>query len=119
MKIRLYLDEDAMDDGFMDALRAQGIDVRTAGEEGTEGYSDEQQLLYAKALGRVIYSFNRGDFMALHTRFLTEGTSHSGIILAPQRRYSVGEQLRRLLLIVEARSAEELQDQVIFLSNWG
>ncbi len=119
MRLRLYLDEDAMDDGFRDALRAQGIDVRTAGEEGTEGYSDEQQLLYAKALGRVIYSFNRGGFMALHTRFLTEGTSHGGIILAPQRRFSVGEQLRRLLLIIDAKQAEEMEDQVIFLSNWG
>jgi Domain of unknown function (DUF5615) len=119
MKIRLYLDEDAMFHGFKDALRAQGIDVRTVEEEGAQGYSDEQQLLYAKALGWVIYSFNRGHFMALHTRFLTEGISYAGIILAPQNRYSIGEQLRRILLLIEAKSAEEMQNQVVFLSNWG
>lgn len=119
MKLRLYLDEDAISHELRNALRAQGIDVITATQEGTEGYSDEQQLLHATAQGRVIYTFNQGHFMALHTRFVTEGITHTGMILAPQNRYSIGEQVRRIKLIVEARSAEEMQDQVVFLSNWG
>jgi hypothetical protein len=69
MNIRLYLDEDATSKGLMNALRIQTIDFRTAREEGTEGYSDEQQLRYAESLGRVIYTFNQRDFAALHTRF--------------------------------------------------
>ncbi len=119
MKIRLYLDEDASGDGLKNALSAQGMDVRTVTEEGTRGYSDEAQLLHANALGRVIYSFNQGDFMALHTRFLIKGLAHAGVILAAQQRYSIGEQVRRILLIVDAISAEEMQDQVVFLGNWG
>jgi hypothetical protein len=30
--------------------------------------------------------------MALHTKFLTEGISHAGILIGTQQRYSVGEQ---------------------------
>jgi hypothetical protein len=119
VKIRLYLDEDAIFHELRDALRVQGIDVRTVTEEGTGGYSDEEQLLHAKTLDRVIYTFNQGHFMALHNRFLTENISHAGIIIAPQQRYSIGEQVRRLMLIAEYKSAEEMQDQVVFLSNWG
>ena len=119
MRISLYLDEDASSDGLRDALLLQQIDVRTVSEEGIRGYSDEEQLLYAKVLGRVIYSFNQADFMALHTKFLREGLSHAGIILAPQQRYSIGEQMRRIRSIMETRSAQEMENQVEFLSNWG
>ena len=119
MKIRLYLDEDATSYGLTNGLRAQFIDVRTAREEGTEGYTDEQQILYARTLGRVIYTFNQRDFAVLHTRYLTESTPHMGIVVAPQQRYSVGEQIRRLMLLIEVISAEEIQDQIVYLSSWG
>lgn len=36
MAIRLYVDEDAMDKDFVQALRAHGIDVLTALEAGEE-----------------------------------------------------------------------------------
>jgi hypothetical protein len=120
MKIRLLLDEDAMSRSLASALRSKGVEVTTVGAERREEYSDEEQLVYAAEHGLVIYTFNRKDFMALHTNFLEQGISHAGIILAPEHgRYSIGEQLRRLLLIIEARSAEELKDQAIFLSNGG
>lgn len=120
MRIRLFLDEDAMDNDLLTALRSEGVDVTTVGTEQRQGLSDEDQLLYAAGEGRVIYSFNRKDFMALHTAFLGQGLSHAGLILAPEKhRYSTGEQLRRLLLILEAKSAEEVRDQALFLSNWG
>jgi hypothetical protein len=55
--------------------------------------------------------------MPLHSRFLEEGKSHAGIILAEQRQYSIGEQLPRLLSLVATKSADEAKDQVIFLSS--
>jgi len=42
--IRLYIDEDSMDQAFIQALRARGVDVRTAYEEGLSGRSDADQL---------------------------------------------------------------------------
>lgn len=61
---------------------------------------------------RVIYSFNMGDFYYLHSVFLAEAKSHSGIILAPQQRYSIREQLRGLLKLMAEKSAEDMIKKV-------
>lgn len=42
----------------------------------------------------------------------------AGIILANQQQYSVGEQMRRILRLIAAKSAEEMRDWVEFLSAW-
>jgi predicted nuclease of predicted toxin-antitoxin system len=119
MRIRLYLDENAMDSGLVQALRNQGIDVTTVQDAQRRGDSDERQLGYATEQGRVIYSYNVKDFMVLHSRFLAHGQSHAGIILAHERDYGIGEQARRLLRIIDVLSAEEMRDQLGYLSAWG
>lgn len=119
MRIRLYFDEDSTDKDLVDALRSRGVDVITAYEEGLLGADDEQELKHAGQLERVLYSFNVRDFWRIHTHFLKKGVSHSGIILARQQLYSVGEQMRRLVRLISERSAEEMRDQVEFLSAWG
>ncbi len=118
MTIRLYVDEDAMDKALVQALRARGVDVITALDVNMIERPDEHHLAYASAQGRVLYSFNVGDFSRLHTTFLAQGKSHAGIILARQQHYSVGEQMRRLLRLIAAKSAEGMQNQVKFLSTW-
>lgn len=80
---------------------------------------DDEQLEWATMQGRVIYTCNRGDFFRLHSEWLEEGRSHAGIIFGHQQRFSVGEQLRRLLKLIETKSAEEMQNQIEFLSAWG
>ena len=115
----MYLDEDTEHRSLVAALRARGVDVLSASEADMLGRTDEEHLAYAAAQGRVICTFNRGHFYRLHTRYLTEGKSHAGVIRAPQQRYSVGEYLRRLLRLIATRSAEEMRDQVEFLSAWG
>lgn len=119
MKIRLYLDEDAMEGSLVWALRSRKVDVTTALEQGMINQPDDLHLERATALGRTLYSFNASDYLALHTDYLSQGRHHAGIILAPQQTYGVGEQLRRLLKIVAYRSAEAMQDRVEFLGAWG
>src|SRR5256712_7513027 len=113
------MDEDSMDRALVRALRARGVDVTTALDEGMIERSDAEHLDYATAQGRVLYTFNVGDFYRLHTSYLAQGKSHAGIILVRQQRYSVGEQMRRLLKLVAAKSAEEMKDSVEFLHAWG
>jgi len=100
------------------ALRSRGVDAITALEAGMIERLDEHHLEYATAQERVLYSFNVGDFYRLHTAFLAQGNAHAGIILAQQQHYAVGEQIRRLLKLVAAKSAEDMQNQVEFLSAW-
>ena len=118
MQARLYIDEDAMDDDLVQALRLRGADVQTALEAGLVGRPDEEHLAYAAEEGRVLYTFNVGDFMHLHGEYMSASRSHAGIVFGDQQRFSVGEQMRRLLRILALRSAEEMRDGYEFLSAW-
>ena len=118
MSIRLYIDEDSMDRALVRALRARGVDVATAWEEGMIERKDAEHLNYATEQGRVLYSFNQEDFYRLHTTYLAQGKSHAGIILARQQHYSVREQMRRLLGLIATKSADEMKNWVEFLSAW-
>ncbi len=73
MQARLYIDEDAMDDDLVQALRLRGVDVETALEAGLVGRPDEEQLAHAAEAGRVLYTFNVGDFMNLHGEYISSG----------------------------------------------
>lgn len=118
MQVRLYLDEDTPSRALAHNLCQRGIDVSTVIEEGRQGLSDREQLEFATAQGRTIYSCNMGDFQQLHTEYMTQGKNHAGIILVSQQRYSIGEQVRRLLRLIKARSAEKMRNDLEFLSKW-
>jgi hypothetical protein len=115
----VYFDEDAMDADLVGALRQRDVPTVTAVEENLIGITDEEQLEYASKHRCVLYTFNVSDFYALHTRWLAAARHHSGLILAPQQRFSVGEQLRRILRLRAAKSVEAMRDRVEFLSRWG
>jgi len=55
----------------------------------------------------------------LHTELLAMGKTHAGIILIAQQRYTVGDQMRRILKLIAVRSAADMRDCVEFLSAWG
>ena len=80
--------------------------------------SDEAQLAWAAGSERVLYSFNLGHFHVLHTEWLAAGKDHSGIILGQQQRYAVGEQVRRLLNVVNTRTAGDMRNRLEYLSAW-
>jgi hypothetical protein len=113
----LYFDEDSMDRDLVTALRARGVDVMTAADAGMLGRSDVEHLEYAAMQGRVLYTFNRGDFYRLHTSYLAEGKTHAGIILALQQRYSIGQQMRQLLELIASKSSEEMHNNAVFLKG--
>jgi hypothetical protein len=119
MTIRLYFDEDSMRHALIYALRARGIDVQTALDAAMIERTDEAHLEFATAQGRVLCSFNVGDFYKLHTGYLAQHKLHTGIVLARQQQYSVGEYMRRLLNLMVHLTAEEMQNRVEFLSAWG
>ena len=119
MSIRLYFDEDSMWQALVDALRARGVDVLTALEAGMLERDDAEHLDVATAQGRVLCSFNVADFYRLHTEYLAAGKNHSGIILARQQLYTIGEHMRRILKLISRKSAEEMANHAEFLSAWG
>ena len=119
MSLKLYFDEDSMDQALIRSLKARGLDIATAKDDNMIAKSDEEHLEHAAKAGRVLFSFNRSDFYRLHKDYISKGKSHSGIILASQQQYSVGEQMRRILRLAATKSAEEMKNWVEFLSVWG
>ena len=117
-RIRLYLDEDTIKTALIQALRSADLDVVTVADVNRLGYSDEDQLLWAIEQGRIIYSFNIGDFCHLHRDFMVQEISHAGIILVPQKQYSIGQQLQGLLKLISQYSAEDMINQLLFLSYY-
>jgi hypothetical protein len=118
VKPRLYLDEDVMDGDLVDALRARRVDLETVYEAGMVGREDHEQLTYATKAGRVVYSSNIAHFCRLHAEALASGRSHAGIVLCRQQRYTIGQQMRRLINLIAAKKAEEMHDRMEFLSDW-
>ena len=90
-RIRLYFDEDAMQHALVVALRARRVDVLTASDCEMVSRSDEDHLRHASDDARVLYSFNIRDYSLLHEQWIASGREHSGIVLASQQRYSIGE----------------------------
>ncbi|MEG5056891.1 DUF5615 family PIN-like protein [Microcoleus sp. A2-C5] len=117
-KILLYIDEDSMDEDFLQALRSRNVDVLTVADVGMLHRSDEEQLDLAREHGRVIFSFNTRDFYRLHATLLEQNLSHAGIILAPQQRYGIGDLMRGVLRLINTKSSAEMQGQLEFLSDW-
>lgn len=108
-----------MNTRLVEALRSRDVRVITVLDGGLSGRSDEDQLKAATELKCAVFTFNVPDFVRIHQRWQSAGRSHGGLILAQQQRFSIGEQLRRILRLRGKVSAEEMQDRMEFLSNWG
>ena len=107
-----------MDGDLVRALRSRGIDVITAADCSMIRREDEEHLNLATSQGRALYSFNIRDFHKIHTEWTSAGITHSGIILAQQKRYSTGEQIRRMLRLIGSLSQEAMKNREEFLGRW-
>jgi hypothetical protein len=107
-----------MDGDLVRGLRSRGIDVVTAADEGMIRSKDDEHLALASNQGRALYSFNVGDYHELHTEWTTSGRDHAGIILAQQKRYATGEQIRRLIHLIGSLTAEAMKNREEFLGRW-
>jgi predicted nuclease of predicted toxin-antitoxin system len=72
----LYADEN-FTYAVVEHLRVLGHDVVTVQEAGQQGGDDAQVLAYATAADRAVLTFDRSDFIYLHSRV----SSHHGIVV--------------------------------------
>jgi hypothetical protein len=112
---RFLTDEDVYGD-IASALRRRGYDAVSTPEVGRLTEDDVSQLEWAAKQGRVVMTFNVGDFVRLHGEWLRSGRHHAGLVVSEQRR--LGEILRRLLYLAAALTADQLRDRLEFLTNW-
>ena len=110
--IRLYIDED-VHESIAPALRQRGYDALNVREANRRGMSDVEQLAYAVAQGRTLFSFNASDYMALHIEYVTQGREHMGIIVS--KHIPISAALGRLLILLDQMSANEIRNQLHWL----
>jgi uncharacterized protein with PIN domain len=106
--IKFYTDEHVART-VVHGLRRRGVDVLTVREAGLLGASDEEHLKRALAEGRVLFTQD-DDFLRLHAA----GVEHAGIAYASQQA-SVGEVIRRLMLIHDVLEADEMKGNVEYV----
>lgn len=107
--IRFHLDENA-NNAIAEGLRRRGIDVTTSVQVNLISASDEEQLAFAYAQGRVLFTQDR-DFLELHY----SGLNHSGIIYAIKGSLSTGEILKELILIWEVLTPQDMAGNIEYL----
>lgn len=91
------------------ALRRRGIEAVTVKDAGRLGFSDEEQLEYAREGNYVIVTHD-DDFLSL-----AENIKHKGIIYVHQQKYGIGEIVRKLALLWDVVEQKDMKNHVEFL----
>ena len=94
----------------VEGLRRRGLDILTVQEIGLRSTADEQILETARRQRRIVYTQD-ADFLRHHAA----GIKHAGIFYHHRLEYSVGEAIRRILLVSQVYSLEEMEDRLEFL----
>ena len=110
--IELYLDED-VHVLVADLIQARGFQAITTRDAGQLNNSDPEQLAYAVAQQKTLVTHNRVDFERLVQKYFNRDKKHYGIIFAV--RHSPQEIARRLLIILNNVTADEMENQVKYI----
>ena len=94
-----------------DALRARGVSVLTAQDDGLREADDATLLARAVALQRVLFTRDE-DFLVLCAQWQQEGRPFPGVIYAHQLRATIGRCVHDLELMAQAAAPEELANRV-------
>lgn len=109
MRVRFHLDEH-ISLALAEGLRRRGVDVTCAVEVGLTSVRDEDQLWFASNSGRVFVTQD-ADYLRLHKA----GIPHAGIAYCHQGSFTIGEMLRRLVLLCDVLTPGEMQGRVEYL----
>ena len=107
--IRFHLDEH-VPHGVAHGLRQLAIDVTTTTDANLVGAEDVDQLAYALAQGRVIFTED-DDFLIL----AASGAVHAGLAYCHQNTRSIGQIIRALELIWQVYEPDEMKNKVEFI----
>ncbi len=112
---RLHLDADASVKALVQALRERGHDVtRTPNDWMPADASDREQLLGATAQGRLLFTLNVRDFIALAKKH----PRHAGIILATQSHWSRAELIAALDRLMTETEESDWPGKVRWLGDF-
>jgi uncharacterized protein DUF5615 len=108
--MRLYVDDDSVDPGFIRRLRRDGHDVQVPADVGRAGSSDQVHLAHAIRGRRAVLTRNYRDFEALHDLVVGAANGHhEGILVVrydndPRHNMSSGDIARAVRNLITGNS---------------
>ena len=87
-------------------LRRRGVDVLTAQEDSTTELDDDDLLIRASSLGRLLFTQDIR-FKALAEDWQREARPFAGLVFGHQLHGSIGQYIRDLELIAKATEPED------------
>jgi len=106
--IKIYADE-SVNVAIVEGLKRRGVNAFSAKDLGKLGLTDEEQLKTAIQKQAVIFTHDV-DFIKIAIK-----RNHLGIIYVHQQKLTIGECIKKLKFIAETKTAEEMQNQILFL----
>jgi len=97
-----------------EGLRKRGVDVLTAYEDGHSETEDEDLLVRATKLQRILFSED-SDFLIIGNRWQQDRHNFAGIIYAHQLNITIGQAVRDLKLMAEVLEPEDMRNKVEFI----
>jgi predicted nuclease of predicted toxin-antitoxin system len=110
--IEIYLDEN-VHVLIAKIIQSHGFKVITTHDAGRKGASDSEQLQWATEQGCAILTHDRIDFEELAAEYFASGRNHCGIIILADN--SPQEIARRMLIILNDFTADEMKNQIIYI----
>lgn len=107
--IRFHLDEHVAR-AVAEGLRRLGIDVTTTADAGLLGAEDSDQIAYALAQSRVIFTED-ADFLI----WAVAGDPHAGVVYCHQQTRTIGQIIRALELVWHVYEPDEMKNRVEFI----
>jgi hypothetical protein len=111
--LRLYFDE-CVDARIIAGTRRRSIDSVTAADEGLLAASDEDHLLRATQLGRVVVSADEDFFRLVHAR-REAGLTFPGLLFVPNGT-AVGPAVRGVEIAATVFDPADMVDQIEWVS---
>jgi hypothetical protein len=113
VSLKLYMDAH-IPRVITDGLRARGIDVLTAQEDGTDELSDPDLLDRATALGRVLFSEDK-DLLREAARRQRSAEPFAGLFYTHQFKLRFGPCIDDLALFAQVCEPEEFANRVEYM----
>jgi len=108
--MKIYIDE-SVSPAISRGLRRRGWKAIDAREENNIGLTDEGQLKFVKENNLLLFTYD-DDFIRIVKK---KDLEHPGIIYCDQRKYSIGETIRKLSTLLDYTSEKELKNQIKYL----
>lgn len=113
MKIKIYADEN-INGAIVNGLRRRGVEIQSTHDAGNLGITDEEQLAYAVAQKACLFTHD-DDLLTIADHWQKIGKEHFRILFIHQERLTIGEIIRRIKLIVDILSPEDMKNHIEFL----